>query len=259
MAFSNNMTILLEKVERRLGVRNMNLPDELGKDAWVKIIEQDSLSTFSRYFPHKFRIDLDGSDICPTDRTAYIIDEEKIPGDMSIIGIKDIGWKHLLNNNRASSLQYGVYGAYDGYNITSFEDFAMTQMAADSASLFNNGIYLEFEPPNKVRLEGAISQNLGNSLGTFPIEVLLKHPLNLQTIHPTKMETFERLVRDDIAVFLHGELKFYDDLPTIFGGNVELHLEKIEEAASDREQVIDILETSYVSAANTNQALIIST
>lgn len=259
MAFSNKMSILLDKIERRLGCRNINLPKEFSKDTWAKVIEQDTLPTFSRYFPHKMELLLDEYHLSKKEPATYLIDESDIPGDVEIIGVGDVSWKNLYNNPRAASAQYGMYGAYDGYSLTSFEDFSLTQLAADSCSLFNSGIYVEFEPPNKVRLRGAINQDLGSSLRKFPIEVFIKHPSNLQTIHPTKMETFERLAKDDVAVFLHGELKMYDNLPILFGGEVELHLETIEEAMNDRENVIDKLEEGYIGAANTTQPICMST
>lgn len=258
MAFSNKLSNLLDKIERRLGCRNLNLPPQFDKNTWGTVIEQDTLSTFSRYFPHKIEIMIDENHLSRKEPCTYLIDESDVPGDIEIIGVSDISWKNLYNNPRAASAQYGMYGAYDGYSLTSFEDFALTQLAADSSSLFNSGIYLEFEPPNKIRLRGAINQDLGSSLRRFPIEVFLKHPLNLQTIHPTKMEVFERLAKDDVATFLHGELKVYDNLPILFGGEVELHLEIIEEAMNDRDNVMDILQEGYVGAANTNQPICIS-
>ena len=53
--YSNNMTLLLEKIEWRLGTQQLNLPDHLGKDKWADIIIKDTLVTFSRYYPHQVR------------------------------------------------------------------------------------------------------------------------------------------------------------------------------------------------------------
>ena len=235
MAFSNKMSVLLDKIERRLGTQGLNLPPELQKDVWVKVIEQDTIPTFSRYFPHKIEMYLGPEDLSKKEPATYLIDENKIPGDIEIIGVGDISWKNLYNNPRAANSQYGLYGAYDGYSLA--------------------GIYIEFEPPNKVRLRGSINQDMGSSLGHFPVEVFLMHPSNLQTIHPTKMELFERLAKDDVATFLYGQLKLYDNFPILFGGESNLRLESIEEAMNDRENVMDIIKEGYVGAANTNQPI----
>ena len=57
---ANRMTALLDKLERRLGTRQLNLPDYLKKDKWAtEVIENETLDTFSRYFPNAMRIYLD--------------------------------------------------------------------------------------------------------------------------------------------------------------------------------------------------------
>ena len=55
MALTNNMTRLVNKIDRRLGCYELNLPKYLQKDEWAKVIIEDSLTTFSRYFPMKIR------------------------------------------------------------------------------------------------------------------------------------------------------------------------------------------------------------
>lgn len=261
MAFANNMTKLLDKIERRLEVVGLKLPDEIAKNKWADIVMEDTMPTFSRYFPHKVTIYLDSSmrSTRPNEKNTYIIDEDYIPnGSASIIGFKDLNWQNLINNTAACNLQYGSYGAYDGYEATTFEDFAMIQMQADTQSLYSSGIYPEFEAPNKIKFPGALNQDIGASLGSFPIDVFVWHP-NLQTIDATKMEMFERIAKGDVAIFLYSVLKYYDNIPTIFGGEVDLKLDKIQECINDRDNCVDILESQYVSAGNRNQPMIIST
>ena len=56
----NKMELLLSKIERRLGTKPLNLPDEINKDHWAKdVIVPDTICTFSRYFPHMVRIEID--------------------------------------------------------------------------------------------------------------------------------------------------------------------------------------------------------
>ena len=53
----NRMSKLVDKVERRLGTKPLNLPEEVRKDKWVDdCIIPDTLETFSRYFPRMVRI-----------------------------------------------------------------------------------------------------------------------------------------------------------------------------------------------------------
>ena len=47
------MTKLLNKIERRLGLQVITLPEKINKDSWHIIIEEDTIPEFSRYFPNK--------------------------------------------------------------------------------------------------------------------------------------------------------------------------------------------------------------
>ena len=54
---ANRMNKLLDKIERRLGVKQLNLPDYLTKDKWAEeVIANETLDTFSRYFPNSMHI-----------------------------------------------------------------------------------------------------------------------------------------------------------------------------------------------------------
>ena len=51
--FANNMTLLLNKIENRLGTDMLNLPDHLKKETWAeRVVIPDTLVTWSRYFPY---------------------------------------------------------------------------------------------------------------------------------------------------------------------------------------------------------------
>ena len=55
---ANDMTLLLNKLERRLGLIPLtkHLPEEYNKEAWANLIQTDTLVTFSRYFPNKVKL-----------------------------------------------------------------------------------------------------------------------------------------------------------------------------------------------------------
>lgn len=252
MAYSNNMTKLINRIERRLGTRALNLPEHLQKDKWAEVIIDESLLTFSRYFPHKIKFKFN-KDTCVKKDGYYLIDEDKFPG-IEILGVRDIVWDEFGGSAFSSSLSqpYGIYDMF-AYN-QNIGDIALMQMASNQMSLFNNGIYVDFEYPNKISLKSCTNINLINSIQEFTVDLLIKHSDNLNTIAPTKMEIFEDLVKADIAVFLYQELKYYNGLDTIYG-NIDLKLEELEHQASKREEIINTLKESYVSASNENQPL----
>ena len=44
---TNKMNLLLNKIERRLGTKMLNLPDNLSKDVWAEeVISNETLDTF---------------------------------------------------------------------------------------------------------------------------------------------------------------------------------------------------------------------
>lgn len=250
MALSNDMTRLLNKIERRLGTRQLQLPKELSKPEWVNVINEETLETFSRYFPHALKVEI--NEIASKKGEYWIIDEDKIGPGVKILGVKDIAWDEPKNS--------AIFGAY-GYGITDWyvqpmdlESIVGLQNAADNISMYNNGIYLDFEYPNKIALKSSFNIDVTKQWNSFYLWIFVKH-INLQTIAPTKMEIFERLAIADVATFLYEELKYYDGLETVFA-NVDIKLDDLRTKAESRTEVIDILESSYVSFANKNQPMI---
>lgn len=249
MAFSNGMTKLLNKIENRLGIKMLNLPDALNKDTWAnEIIIPDTLSTFSRYFPNQIEYQITGSH--PKKDGWYYIDEAFIEG-AEILGVRDLSWADLGRDSLYYQQEMG-YGAIDSLATSSgfgMEDIAMAQMRADYGSLFNNKIYVEFAPPNKFAVMGRVNLDIGKGLKKFKVLLLIKHADNLTTISPTKMEIFEKLAISDTANFLYSNLKYFDGLQTVYA-SIELKLDDLRSKADERDGIIQELKDSYVSSSN---------
>lgn len=248
--YANNMTNLLNKIERRLGTKPLNLPDDISKDKWADVIREDTLVTFSRYYPHIFKYELGPDD----KKNGYYYLDEDFVGGAKILGLRDISWEDFATDSMGIQENAG-YGIYDflGANY-GMADVALIQMRADHVSLFNNGIYPVFEPPNRIKLQSATCNDIGG-ISKFHVWILLEHNPNLTTISPTQMETFEDLAQADIAQFLYRYLKYYDQLQTVYA-TIDLKLQDLETEANKREEVINRIKESYVSASNANQPLI---
>ena len=80
----NRMSKLIDKIERRLGLRVLTLPNEINKDTWHTVIEEDTIPTFSRYFPNSITVVIDNT--CHKDG-FYFIDKD-IPEGVTILGVK---------------------------------------------------------------------------------------------------------------------------------------------------------------------------
>lgn len=257
MAFANDMTRLVNKIENRLGIKMLNLPDDICKDKWPEeVIANDTLVTFSRYFPRQFNY-LVTPGTHPRKNGWYILDESIVGPDIKILGVKDINWSDFGQDALTYHQNMG-WGTYD-YLMQSYgvEDVALAQMRADHMSLFNNGIFIEFEPPNKFRLQSATGADMGRSIGKFHIVILLEHRKDLTTISPTQMETFEDLAQADVARFLYRYLIHYDQLELVYS-QIDLKLSELETEASKRDDIINTIKEGYVTAANANQPYLIT-
>jgi hypothetical protein len=170
MAFTNSMTKLLDKIERRLGTRPLNLPKELRKDEWGTTITEDTLVTFSRFFPRKFKYTVETNQFKKDG--YYYIDEELLDG-VEILGLKDISWEDFAKDSMAIQQNQG-YGIYDFMNTNyGMDDVMLLQMRADHTSLFNSGIYPEFVYPNKIALKSVTGADVTNGMKQFQIWLLI--------------------------------------------------------------------------------------
>ena len=249
---SNRMSSLLNKMERRLGTRQLKFPDYLAKDKWAsEVIENETLDTFSRYFPNSMRINLD---LSQRNKDGYYLLDEYVPESVVIIGVRDIDWGVFSQDSLRIQEAMG-YGTYDFLTSNyGLDDIALLQMRADHMSLFNNQIFVEYKPPNMIKLSTVTGADISRGMSSFPIEILIKHAPNLMTIPPTMMEIFEELAEADIARFLYEELKYYDGLETVYA-NIDLKMGDFENKASKRDDIVQRLDDAHVSAANAHQPL----
>lgn len=249
---TNKMNKLLDKLERRLGVMQLKLPDYLAKDKWAEdVIANETLDTFSRYFPNSLRITLD---LSQRKKDGFYLIDEYVPENVEILGVRDIDWA-LFSRDSLRLQEAQGYGMYDFMtNNYGLDDVMLLQMRADHMSLFNNQIFVEYKPPNMIKLSTVTGADITRGMKSFPVEILIKHATNLMTIPPTMMEIFEELAEADVARFLYENLKYYDGLETVYA-NIDLKLGDLEGRAGKREDIVQRLDEAHVSAANTHQPL----
>ena len=248
----NQMTKLLNKIERRLGLQVITLPKKINKDTWYTVIEDDTIPEFSRFFPNKIISIIDNK--CMKD-DFYFIDKD-VPEGCTILGCGDIDWQSYRNCDPRFD-KYGInFSTYDFISQDySLDDIALSQVSADFISLFNLGIYPEFLAPNKVKLV-SVNNSPVSRYRPFPLIVYIEHNKDLSTISPTMMTTFEKLAMCDVATMLYNNLKYYDGMDTGFG-NLDLKLDLLQDYANKREDVIEKLDAEHTSTANENQPCII--
>ena len=96
----NRMTDVVNKIERRLGTAPLNLPEQLQKKNWAdSVIKPDTLTTFSRFFPHMVKVQLTKEDM----KDGYYLLDRHIPDNYEILGVKDILWSDIDNERSWTS------------------------------------------------------------------------------------------------------------------------------------------------------------
>lgn len=250
----NRMTDVVNKVERRLGTKPLGLPDDLKKDKWPdEVIIPDTLETFSRYFPHMVRV------MVKTNTKQkdgwFRIDTEFINNEQ-IIGVRDIAFDIYGSDSTyvQQSQGLGVYDYFTGSAQYNLDDVMMLQERADIASIFNNQTYVEFKEPNMLRVTSVTGGDMSALMSEIPVDIFIKHPSNLMTIPVSQMEVFENLATADVANFLVAYLAHYDGLETVFA-NVDLKLDRLDQWAQKRDDIIQQIRDGYVNPANKNQPI----
>lgn len=262
-ANANDMTLLLKKIERRLGLIPItpHLPKEFQREAWADIIRDDTMITFSRFFPNRIKyVCIEGDTVIRKDGWYYLKDD--IIGNNKVLGVTDLNWVDLGANNLslASLASYGypeTYGeAYYGSASVLSDQMTGLMLNANINSMFSagNSIYLETDEGNPMRFKVSAISGRNYNLKTFTVNVLIEHK-DLATISPTKMNTFEALAQADVANFLYSNLKYYDGLETIYA-TVDLKLNDLSSEASKRDTIIEDLRNAYVTFSNVNEPLI---
>ena len=128
MALANDMSKLLGKIEKRLGLLPLtpHLPKFAQKDKWSEVIMEDTMETFSRFYPHRFPMVVnDETCIKYTENgtTYYQIKDEVLAG-VKLLGMMDIDWQdHSQANSSlgATSIGGGYYYPNFGCIESTFE------------------------------------------------------------------------------------------------------------------------------------------
>ena len=256
MAFANNMTLVLNFIEKKLGLIPLRdiLPAPYDKNSWAEeVIKPLSLVSFSTYYGQKIEYRIDQS--TRRKNEWYIIDESKI-GNATILGVTDIKYSTLGRDSLFYQTDTG-YGMWDPYfGNFGVDDVALSQMRADITSLYNYSIYPKFEAPNKFRVEGLFNSDITSRLGSFTVNLLVLHSDNLLTIEPTKMELFKSLACADVADYLVSNLKHFENIETVYA-QIQLHLDELRDWAGKAETIREQMANSFVSPESNNTPCIV--
>lgn len=253
MKYTNNISNLIDKVSNRLGVDMMmnKLPSSISKYKWVELIQSDILDLYSRYYPHCIRY------MCIPKRDyneitgLYMIDENFIKSS----NVKILGVKGISTNEKRKTIMPNGY-VYTNSTFLNYSEPLMPTLdimqALTSQSYFPDQLFVEFYPPNGFKITNIDYVDLITNRSEIEIDIFVNHPKSLITISQTSMNLFEDLCTCKIAELLYGTLKYFDGIETGYQA-IDLKLDTIQEWANKTDDIINIINDSYVSLSNKNQ------
>lgn len=215
-------TAVLRYLNRMLGASLQEL--ELTEDQMMRVVFQESLMTFSKYFPYKFKIPVKRSDSIGGGYSNVY----KIPNDdhIEILGVHRV-WLDNMN-------QFG------GSLLPLVNDPLQQQLLNDTLSMIITPVTFRYEAPDLITIRPKIER-----IGTAMIEVKGVHPKHLRTIPIAMRDQFLRLCLDDVLLSLYPLRHRFDSLTTPYG-NIQLFLEQLDNAGADRDALLDSWKDSFL-------------
>lgn len=216
MAYSGlTPTIVLRYLNRMMGISVQDL--EISDDEMMRIVFQESIPTYSKFFPYRFRIILKPEDVLDKARPNTY----KIPNDdnLEIFGIHRI-WLDNMN-------QFG------GSLLPLVNDPYTTQLLNDYLSSTVTPTTFDFYAPDIVTIRPKIEYTQAALL-----EVKAVHPTHLKTIPIDMRDEFLKLCLDDVLISLYPIRHRFNSINSPYG-NIEVFTDMVDNAQNDRDNLLD--------------------
>lgn len=215
MAFTGmNPTEVLRYIHRSIG--NLVYDIELTDEEIMNVVFQETLPTFSKYFPYMFRSLLSEKDEVVAGSCCYTI--PNVDG-LRVLGISKV-----------------YLGDYYNYNVNlmpaSSDPFEM-QTFANYRSMTQTPVTWHFYAPNKVEIYPRLYLNMRGL-------VLIKavHPRHLATIPTSLRDQFCQLALLDVLESLYPIRKRFENISSPYG-NIQLFMDQVERAHEERLQLLE--------------------
>lgn len=223
------LTMVLRYINRMLG--NVIHEIELSEEEIIRVVLQESLMTYSKYFPYQYRETITQADCIGGgyDNVFRIPNKDRL----EIIGVHRV-WLDHQN-------QFG------GSIMPLVNDPFTTQMLNDTLSMTMTPVTFEYQAPNLLTIRPKMKY-LTNCL----VELKAVHPKHLKTIPISMREQFCRLALDDVLLSLYPLRHRFESFSTPYG-SIQPFLDMVDGAASDKEDLINTWKENYLKDAQTKK------
>ena len=191
-------------------------------------LDQETLPTLSIYLPHYQDF--------PVDTTA-----DRLNGQEGVFQIRAPG-ERLLGVNRVRE-GIAAFGSMM-YDPMLFGDMLDRQLVADRQSASELTVTWDFRPPNIVELFPKALQ-----YSQIYVECKCVHHTHLRTIPPTAREILRELFLADLAIDVLSVRQYFQNIQSVFG-EINLHLDRLQQQADKREAIVEKLEQKQFKTAH---------
>jgi len=221
-----SLTNVLNEIKRRLGVPLHRI--ELSDEAIVEIMQRQSLTEFSKYFPFTETTTVGPADYMPEMQGrggVYIINT-----DLEVQSVHEI----LISSS--SFLATGTM-------VPNYADPFTAQIKRDYQSMTQNPFIFELHHPNRLHIYPKLH---------FPEQTLVycnfTHSPYLRTIPINLRESFIELVYLDVLVTLESMRNRFSTLRTVYG-EIEVLTDEMRSAKQDRKELLDTFRENMLYSA----------
>lgn len=215
-------TATLRYIHRMLGSSVQVI--ELSDEEIMRVVYQESLITYSKYFPYLYRLTITTKDsVGQGYENVY-----RIPNKdrLEILGIHKV-W--LDNTN-----QFG------GLLLPLVNDPINSQLLNDALSATLSPTTFEYNPPNLVVIRPKI-RNMQYAL----VELKAVHPRHLKTIQMSMRDQFLRLALDDVLISLYPIRHRFESYTTPYG-SLQPFFELVDSAANDKNDLLESWKSNFL-------------
>jgi len=219
-----NPTVVLRHIERKLGASHHQL--ELSQEDIIQTVIDESLLTFSNYFPHFVKIEVNPEEDLVEGHNNGVY---HLKTEHQVLGISKI-----FHNNTESGLP----------NISSYYGNPFDrQIQADMMSLVENPILFEYHAPN-------IFEVYPKSMywRQFLVQCRVVHPAHMATIPLSMRDEFLKLALYDVQESLLKIRHHFSNINTTFG-NIELFMQDLEEASQKRQELLELWRGNFAKSS----------
>ncbi|WCS68238.1 hypothetical protein Goe21_01280 [Bacillus phage vB_BsuM-Goe21] len=219
-------TYILRFIEKKLGYKFNEL--EMDPDEIIDNIKEETLVTFSNFFPYQIE--------------AIISNEDKVEGTGNQYYINTD--YNILNVARMYDNTTRYFGAELVPYSNNMIDPVSRQIQADLSSMNRNPMTYQFTYPNIITITPALY-----TIRKTKLLLNVVHPDHFGTI-PTNLQTeFLKLALYDTKEVLYQIRKRFANLQTAFG-NIELFVDELQEATDRKQELLDKWRQNVAKQAN---------